>query len=164
MLPARATALIKYQAIVHRAFWGYEGPAWATYDEHFRHRAAHDPSLNWRIPQWALWVQIVVPSKPAWGERSDIIARNTAGTGRATGGMPGVQSPRTCYVFNASGKHSKANCGFAHSCGVCGAKNGAVTCPTVNPSRQSGHFVGAGGHKGGPANPAPSPGKETNAN
>lgn len=80
----------------------------------------------------------MVPSKPAWGDHSNsshIIARHVAGLDCAAGGMPGVQSPRACYEYNASSRCSKAACGFAHFCDICGANHGAVSCPKVNPAK-----------------------------
>lgn len=84
--PKRAGALIKYLDIIHRTLRDFGGQAWHHYDDHFRCRAAHDPSLSWTVPQLELWVQIVLPSKPVAGDRSDsghLIAHNASNTFRA---------------------------------------------------------------------------------
>lgn len=107
MYPTQATILFKYLDIIHRAFRDYTGPAWIHYDDHFRLQASHDPSLDWRIPQWELWAQLVVPSRAAWGDRSDsghLIARNKVELSKAPVGAPGVQHPRTCFEFSSTGK------------------------------------------------------------
>lgn len=139
MYPSKAVALFKYADIIHRAFRDYSGPAWASYDQHFRLRAAHDPALDWRVPQWELWSQLVVPSRPMFGDRSDsghLIARNKADAGRAPTGAQGVQPPRTCYEFNAAGRCSRASCNFTHACVQCGAKHPVSSCPKLGWAKQ----------------------------
>lgn len=54
--PKRAPALIKYLDIIHRILRDFGGQAWLQYDENFRLRAAHDPSLSWSTPKFELWM------------------------------------------------------------------------------------------------------------
>lgn len=107
MYPTKATALFKYLDIVHRVFRNDTGTAWEAYDQHFRLRATHNLALDWRVPQWELWAQLVVPAPAAWGDRSDsghLIARSRPEQTRALSGAQWVQGPRTCYEFNSLGK------------------------------------------------------------
>lgn len=63
--------LIKYLDLIHRAFREFSRTAWSNLHEHFRLRSAHDPSLDWRLPQWELWMQIMIAAKPLPGNRAD---------------------------------------------------------------------------------------------
>lgn len=157
--PKKAGALIKYLDIIHRTLRDFGGQAWLHYDENFRRRAAHDPSLSWKAPQLELWVQIVLPSKPVAGDRSDsghLIARNAGPNHSAPSGAQGVQRPRACFQFNSTGKCTKSGCNFSHICPICGGKHSARFCEKGGWSK--GKFT-QGGKRGDGGQPPASSGK-----
>lgn len=61
MQPPKIEGMIKYLDIIHWASRDYVG--WLAYDQHFCLLSAHDPDLDWVIPQWELWNQLVTPSR-----------------------------------------------------------------------------------------------------
>lgn len=50
LYPKKADALTKHQDIIHRALRDFGGQAWLIYDENFKLRASHDPSLAGQCP------------------------------------------------------------------------------------------------------------------
>lgn len=157
--PKKAPALIKYLDIVHRTMRDFGGQAWLQYDQNFRLRASHDPSLSWSVPQFELWMQVVTPARPIMGDRSDsghLIARNVVTNPKASSGAQGVQAQRSCFEFNSSGACSKAGCLFSHQCAMCGGKHPVSSCPKGRWTRAgSGRF----GKKPGGGQPPTAPGK-----
>lgn len=53
--PRRALELLKYPQIISTAESKFKGPAWLTYDEQFRCRAAYDLTLPWDLVDLDRW-------------------------------------------------------------------------------------------------------------
>lgn len=128
MHPQKALALIKYIDLIHL-------------------RSAHDLSLDWRVPQWELWVQLVILARATGSDSGHIIVENVAPVPKPTAPNTTSQAGRACYKFNSTGKCAKSNCFFAHACVLCGNKHAVSACPKLSSFR--GSRIKGGGKKGG---------------
>lgn len=96
---------------------------WATHDEQFRFRIAHNPAQDWGIVHNELWLLYMTPTlyKPA-------------------------NNPQPkCFDFNLEGNCFKSHCVYAHSRGLkCNNAYPSMSCTNANPaSSPSNHFFRA---------------------
>lgn len=93
-LPERCLGLFQHVDIVLETNCNFGGFTWFNYDEGFRQKLSVYPSLKWGVKDVGLWMNLIVPLKPA-------ARANMTSTGLRKG---------TCYAFN------KSRCKWPHSC------------------------------------------------
>ena len=136
--PDKAPVLIKYLDLIFRCYSEYLGPAWLSYDEAFRLKAAFNPGLKWDVMEPELWFRFMTPARPVVGDRADSghILSRPAGPA-VTRGPAGQAVPARllCWEFSSKGACVRAQCKFRHECSHCGGAHPYSSCPRLKGVR-----------------------------
>ena len=123
--PAKTLDMLKYLNDVRLAASRSGDLGFRDYDQQFRLRMEHDPSLSWGEVDSELWLLYLVPN-----------SRNMAAASTYQG------QKRMCYSYNYQGSCFKAPCNYIHACLRCSGQHPVAFCP--NQARSDNNFRGQG--------------------